>query len=515
MSEARQAVDEILLSAIPFDDFLNIFVFGLINLHLPADQAPIHWRSEEFLRDLERIFNARPTIGQNEIRSIRLTKLVAILRDWIQTLDLPRDETVLRHRIVGYFGPLRLVDAVIAERLFEHEAGSAQELTTADAAYFKSLFNHDFQVATTGQNERPIVQLFRQAREAYMARVRHSRQAYDDAMIAGALSEELIEAAIHTVIDDILTSAADQTAAQKELSWTLENMFLTKPMISIPQQRDEQTIAVFKEDVVAWGHAFYKMYSDRMERFRQEELSSEIVSDSVIGMIDDTIYAMIDNVLGGDDVLDAAQISRLESECRLIFRQTPRIADESLQGMDPNKVMDLISEWAKNLYYQRVRELGRELVTRMERYYVLEKIDENWRQHLHGVDELREGIGLRGYGQKDPLLEYKREAFVMFERTIDSINRETVSTLFKVFDVGGEVEEQQLRRLEPQSFTTSHSQVEVFRQVMSEKAPARKPAPGPTEQRTRTVVKTKSVGRNEPCPCGSGKKYKNCCGRHV
>ena len=520
----QQAFNEIIFSHMPVLDFLEAFVFGLLNLHMPPDQASINWRTEEFLRDLERIFAARPKIGINEMKSIRPIKLLEILHDWLRSIDMPADETSMRHRVLGYFGAQRFVDALIAFRLFESDAGTAQELTPEDAVYFKDIFDHDFHVSSNGHNEPLVVQLIRQARQAYFARVLEHQQAYDDVMLANALNEELLEAAIHAVVEDILNNASEQAAAQKELNETLEHIFLSKPNLTVPQERDRQSIAVFAEDVVAWGQSFYKTYSERIGRILQEELSSEVVSDSVIGMIDDTIYAMISKTLGNDDVLDSSQIRRLESECRLVFRQSPRLSDESSEGMDPNAVMDEMSEWAQKLYYQRVHELGRDVVTKLERYYVLEKIDENWRQHLHGIDELREGIGLRGYGQKDPLLEYKREAFSMFERTIDSINRETVSTLFKVFDVGGELEEQQMRRSEPQSFTTSHSQVETFNQAMPAAAakpqqqqpqqPQRQRRPS-QPQRVKTVVKAKSVGRNEPCPCGSGKKYKHCCGRNV
>ncbi|MBN1482675.1 hypothetical protein EH223_11845 [candidate division KSB1 bacterium] len=520
IANTQENFNTIMLVHLPLADLLDTFVFGLTNRHMPMDQAPINWKTDEFLQDLERIFEARPPVGQNEIKSIRRPKLLDILHDWIVGLESQPDEQHMRHRIFGYFGSLRLVDAIVAKRLFERDGGASQELAPADAAYFKEIFGHDFQVTTNGQNERLIVQLIRQARHAYTTRAWNLQKAYDDVMIASALNEELIEAAIHTVVDNVLTNESQPAEAHKRLVQNLQNIFLTKPTVSIPQQRDSASIAVFKEDVVAWGLAFYKTYSDRMDRFQQEELSSEIVSDSVISMIDDTIYATIGKALEGGDVLDSTQVRRLESECRLIFRQSPRLSDESSEGMDPNFVMDQISEWAKKLYDQRVKELGRELVTRLERYYVLEKIDENWRQHLHGIDELREGIGLRGYGQKDPLLEYKREAFGMFERTIDSINRETASTLFKVFDVGGEVEEQHMRRIEPQSFATSHSQVEVFKQVMAAQAPRQQqqraqPARPGERQRVKTVVKAQRVGRNEPCPCGSGKKYKNCCGKYA
>jgi len=175
-----------------------------------------------------------------------------------------------------------------------------------------------------------------------------------------------------------------------------------------------------------------------------------------------------------------------------------------------------VTRWAVALYKKRIAELGSERATRYERYFVLEKIDDNWRQHLNATDELREGIGLRGYGQKDPLLEYKREAFELFVKMNERVNRDVTSTLFKVFDVGGEVEERQLRRMEPRNYSTTHSQVESFKQAAT--APRQQgegmAAPAQAPAKATPVVKSVHVGRNDPCPCGSGKKYKNCCGRN-
>ena len=106
----------------------------------------------------------------------------------------------------------------------------------------------------------------------------------------------------------------------------------------------------------------------------------------------------------------------------------------------------------------------------------------------------------------------------MFVKTVDSINRDVVSTLFRVFDVGGEFEEREMRRAEPQQLSTSHSQVELFKQVMTKtkQQPAQaRPGAAAGGGVKKPVVKTVKVGRNDPCPCGSGKKYKNCCGKNA
>jgi preprotein translocase subunit SecA len=518
--ENAEAFSRILFGALTMPQLLDIFVIGLVNMYLPANAGSVNWRTEEFLHDLERIFESHPQLGHNEMRSIRIEKIIEIVRDWLKGLRLGEDQRErLMHRIFGFFTSLQFADSVIAYLFYEKD-DDLGDLSAVDKAFFAQVFGSELLPANNKEQETYRMQARRQTRKAYLDLLAEHQQAYDVVMLGSASNEEIIEAAIHALVQQVLKQYPDAASAQKHFSELLDNVLLSRPDINVPEQRDPQAVASFTEDVVAWGLTFYKTYTDRVGLLQQEELSSEIVSDSVLAMIDDTIYTMIGNTLDKDESLDSNQISRLEGECRLVFRQSPRLYDGSTESMDPNQVMEQLSEWAKNLYHQRIKELGRERVTRLERYFVLEKMDETWRQHLNGIDELREGIGLRGYGQKDPLLEYKREAFTLFGRTIDTINRETVSTLFKVFDVGGEMEDQQMRRIEPQSFTTSHSQVELFKQVMSGKSEAAPPS-SPVQQsaaqavRRQPVVKAKNVGRNDPCPCGSGKKYKNCCGRDL
>ena len=504
-----EAFAQTMFGAMTLPQILDSILIGLVNFYLPADVGAVNWRAEEFLRDLERLFEARPQLGANELRSIRLEKIVENMREWLNTrqLDDSHREQIL-HRFFGLHGSLRFVEAVIG-RLFFDKDGDLGELTAQETRLLQALFG-DLSMKAE-ETESPVDVLSQQAARGYLKILDDRQASYDVVMLGHADNQEIVEAAIHAVVE---AAAESPTEAQKRFSDQLDNILLRRPTLSFPAQRDATAVAAFAEDAASWGSAVYKNHTERIELLQQEELSSEIVSDSVLAMIDDTIFAIIGNALGKDEALDANQISRIETDCRLVFRQSPRLYDGSAEVMDPNQVMEQLSEWAKHLYHQRLKELGRERVTRMERYFVLEKMDENWRQHLNGIDELREGIGLRGYGQKDPLLEYKREAFDLFGRTIEAINRETVSTLFRVFDVGGEMEEVQMRRIEPQSFTLSHSQVEVFRQAAT--APKETPTPQPVGARVvrpPSAVKYKNVGRNDPCPCGSGKKYKNCCGR--
>jgi preprotein translocase subunit SecA len=519
-AQSRPGYQAITFAGIPLDEFCRIYVYGLMNQHLSSNVPVINWSTDDFLNDIERVFLSRLSLGANELRSIRREKIFQIVVDWIRDLHIdPKQDGNIRHRIFGYFSSVRFAHAVIQYTLREDDGSHAPADTISgeQETFLSRIFGEEpesVEPATAEAGTLTSRWLLR-GRRQYMAVIKEHQEAYDQVMLNNATMEELIEACIAALLQEHGRVTADPEQVQKQLAQFLDFIFLSKPAKTMPAQADEAAMRVYKEDLAAWGLGVYKIYTDRYERLRQELLSGEIVRDSVFMMIEDTLYAMISEVLGGAEVLDSAQQRRIESECRLVFRQAPKLRDESEEPMSPTWVMDQVTAWAQKLYQQRIHEIGEHQVIRFERYHILDKIDENWRSHLNGVDELREGIGLRGYGQKDPLLEYKSEAYNMFVKMIDSINRDVVSTLFKFFDVGGEVEDRQMQRRQPSSFSAVHSQVEVYKQSMAappRKQEAQQPAPGQTAVR-RPVVKAQQVGRNEPCPCGSGKKYKHCCGK--
>ena len=134
-------------------------------------------------------------------------------------------------------------------------------------------------------------------------------------------------------------------------------------------------------------------------------------------------------------------------------------------------------------------EYGSEIMRRIEKMVLLQVTDGRWMEHLRAIDDLREGIGLRAYGQKDPLMEYQFEAFNMFQQLVASIQEDCLKLLFRV-------------RLVDPSQAQPKDRLQGAQTNQSGEAPERAP---------RQVGH--KVGRNDPCPCGSGKKYKKCCGR--
>ena len=509
--------DLALLAKLPADEMVKAYIHALMSFHLNEKLPQINWTPEELLADLERVFEERPQLGVNEIKTIQRGRVAAMVRSWALERIGRIDSETLRHRIIGYFSSALFIDSFADYLLEEMGEPQEKELNGRQRGLITEYFGPEALFTGSAEN-RPDLALAvsRQLQIHFRQRLQEGREGYLQAMLTHASMDEILTAAILAMIKSIAAGEGTAENKQKLLSARMEFILQQRPPKPLPDTGDEGLIASYAEDIVAWALKWYATYAERQERLHQETLSSEIVRDSVLTMIQDTVYTMISTLLSGDSGLDAAAIRRLESDCRLVFRQAPRLSDDSAEGFDPNSVMDQVTRWAVALYKKRIAELGSERATRYERYFVLEKIDDNWRQHLNATDELREGIGLRGYGQKDPLLEYKREAFELFVKMNERVNRDVTSTLFKVFDVGGEVEERQLRRMEPRNYSTTHSQVESFKQAAA--APRQQgegmAAPAQAPAKATPVVKSVHVGRNDPCPCGSGKKYKNCCGRN-
>jgi len=176
-----------------------------------------------------------------------------------------------------------------------------------------------------------------------------------------------------------------------------------------------------------------------------------------------------------------------------------------------------ICEKLKEEYDKKEKEAGAEMMREIERNIMLQTVDNKWRDHLYNMDKLKEGIGLRAYAHKDPLLEYKRDGFELFQSMVVSMEHDVVEFLYKV----QVVDESQLER---KHRTTGLKETRPTFVIPKGQQPSdhhREQREMHTnapegQQKVETYRREKpKVGRNEPCPCGSGKKYKNCCGKNT
>jgi preprotein translocase subunit SecA len=173
--------------------------------------------------------------------------------------------------------------------------------------------------------------------------------------------------------------------------------------------------------------------------------------------------------------------------------------------LNRHEIRDLVWNKIEEKYKQKEELIGPDLMRVHERIIMLQIVDAQWKDHLYGMDHLKEGIGLRGYGQRDPLIEYKKESFQMFEAMWDRIEEESVRYLFLLQPVREQSAEERPRsRPTRLTFNDPGAPPSAF---------ARRESKGGADAAVKTVKRTsKKVGRNDPCPCGSGKKYKKCCG---
>ncbi|MGE5560202.1 MAG: preprotein translocase subunit SecA [Chloroflexota bacterium] len=269
-------------------------------------------------------------------------------------------------------------------------------------------------------------------------------------------------------------------------SQPLENSFLTRA-IENAQKRVESHHFDIRRQVLEYDDVMNKQREIIYEQ-RRRVLEGENLSARIRDMIDETLTAMLDTHCPKNIDPDEWNLKALIDAGELTFWPPKRVAVKDLQGCERPQLDEKLHDLVHRIYDEKQAALGEETMRQLERVVMLQVIDHHWMGNLAAMDDLREGIGLRAYGQKDPLLEYKFEAFNMFEGMINRIRDDTVRFAFKLTVV--EQQPQQARRINPT------------------------PAAGDSGPAAGAARTTKKVGRNDPCPCGSGKKYKKCCGRN-
>jgi preprotein translocase subunit SecA len=244
------------------------------------------------------------------------------------------------------------------------------------------------------------------------------------------------------------------------------------------------------------------IYKRRNEILRNDNLKAMAV-EMLEELIDDFLEAHTDE----KSYPEEWDIEGLKKDYYDHFQMILDFDHQKSEDMTRDSLRELMLKAASDRYEERESELGGDLLRRLEKVIMLDAIDQFWKEHLLGIDQLKEGIGLRGYGQKDPLIEYQKEGYEMFLDTLDEIKRVTVRNLFR-FSLVGETEAEE-RTSRPQRMVLTRG--EIPQMMPQEMAMAAESGGG---GRIETVRREgRKIGRNEPCPCGSGKKYKKCCGR--
>ncbi len=226
---------------------------------------------------------------------------------------------------------------------------------------------------------------------------------------------------------------------------------------------------------------------------RRQILAGADLKDEVLGLAEDLFEGDFAFYCPEDAYPETWDLTGLRDALAAKFSY--HLTDLDPHALSREELREKLWSALKKSYEDKEQEVGRELMQHLEKVFMLQAVDQQWKDHLLAMDHLKEGIGLRGYGQKDPLIEYKKEGFEMFEEMKLRIVETTVENLFRVRAAKGQEEELERRQ---------KRQLSQLNFIGAGDAATAAPTPVHSEKKT---------GRNEPCPCGSGKKYKKCHGK--
>ena len=226
---------------------------------------------------------------------------------------------------------------------------------------------------------------------------------------------------------------------------------------------------------------------------RREILNGQSLKPVIEDMIREKAEELADNIANEKAYSEEWDWKGLN---KAVFKQfnfrLSNIDDDTKDWLTRDELAQLISDAGFSVYDEKEAAIGTEDFRNLERYIMLQTVDNLWKDHLLSMDHLKEGIGLRGYAQQDPLIVYKKEGFDLFQDLISRVKEETLGILFRI-QISEPKKIVDLRRPREQEMIFSG---------------------GDEPERKKPVKRAqKKVGRNAPCPCGSGKKYKKCCGR--
>ena len=264
----------------------------------------------------------------------------------------------------------------------------------------------------------------------------------------------------------------------------IESKWLTKIIASSQKKVEGRNFSIRKntlnyDDVMnAQREIIYKQ--------RRQVLDGEDLHESILQMFTDLITNVTGQYIASEEDTDSWNLIGLRDYFRgwILDDNDLQFTDEELEKQTKSDILSFIIDKAKTLYANKEQQYGEKVIRELERVVMLKVVDTKWMAHIDDMQELKRGIALRSYGQKNPVVEYRYEGFDMFDAMVESIREDTVRMLLTI-------------------------------QIQGEQAPQReqvaKPdAPNAGSPEARTAAKR--PGPNDPCPCGSGKKYKKCCG---
>jgi len=255
---------------------------------------------------------------------------------------------------------------------------------------------------------------------------------------------------------------------------------------------------------------------------RRSILESQNVKDLILEAIGQVSDDSVVHYLFASQEDNSWDFDGLQVYFKSKFNYDLSAQQEKIKDLSQQEIQDLIFQDLSRHYDAKENDIDPQHLRHMERMLLLHTIDSKWKDHLYAMDQMKEGIGLRSFAQRDPLIEYKREGFEMFQLMYSSINQEVSEIIFKIQPVS---RSQQA----PKGVFSSlpqhliHDEISSLGQVAAQRTGRPAPQQMPQSQDPSSQAPTPSakpyrkagpkIGRNDPCPCGSGKKYKKCCGQ--
>lgn len=273
----------------------------------------------------------------------------------------------------------------------------------------------------------------------------------------------------------------------------IENKIVTSSIENAQKKVEERNFNIRKmvleyDDVMNQQREV--IYKERRKVLDQEDLRSTVMEFT---------HKIVDRAMSmycpPESYSEDWDLKNLVRYCEEYFAPFGELKEEKLADLGRDEIGEYLHKLADDIYASREEEISPEIMRELENLVMLKVVDNHWMEHLDAMDMLREGVGLRAYGQKDPLVEYKFEAFDMFEAMIEAIEDDVVKYMYRV----NVVSQPMMTMDDPLENATMNNPTIDTADGEAVKEPV--------------VNKGPEIGRNDPCPCGSGKKYKNCCGK--
>ena len=291
-----------------------------------------------------------------------------------------------------------------------------------------------------------------------------------------------------TKVIDALGIPDDMPIEQKMLTSTIESA----------QKKVEGRNYTIRKNVLEYDDVMNQqreiIYSQRREVIESDNVY-EIVKKLYAGIIS----SIVKEYFTSADSITSIDYNAVNAVLRNLFGEDNIIKQEDIKSLDEEDMTELLTQKIDDIYQMRVEEAKKLNIeaefNKIAKYLVLNTVNQKWMDHIDAITALKEGIGLRAYAQTNPLEAYKIESFNMFEELVKSIREESVKAVFSL---------KPKRKEQVVNVKMTNNVTNLMTNAAGEDTPKRKP-----------VKAEKKIGRNDPCPCGSGKKYKNCCGRNV